>query len=94
MMTSSTSFGSTPARFTASRTAIAPRRVAGTVESAPRNLPTGVRQALAAFTPMAAGRGVVQLSSYLDQLLATFLAAGAVSKPVRSTFTAAFSPLS
>jgi len=39
----------------------------------------GVREALAAFGPALAGRGVVQLSSYLDQILASFLAIGAVS---------------
>jgi len=39
----------------------------------------GVREAIAAFGPALAGRGVVQLSSYLDLLLASLLAAGAVS---------------
>ncbi len=39
----------------------------------------GVREALAAFGPALVGRGVVQLSSYLDLLLASLLAAGAVS---------------
>jgi len=39
----------------------------------------GVREALSAFGPAVAGRGVVQLSSYLDQLLASLLAVGAVS---------------
>jgi putative peptidoglycan lipid II flippase len=39
----------------------------------------GVREALAAFGPALAGRGVVQLSSYLDQILASLLAVGAVS---------------
>jgi len=39
----------------------------------------GVRAALAAFGPAVAGRGVVQLSSYLDQILASLLAVGAVS---------------
>jgi len=39
----------------------------------------GVREALTAFGPAVAGRGVVQLSSYLDQLLASLLAVGAVS---------------
>ena len=38
-----------------------------------------VREALAAFGPTLAGRGVVQLSSYLDQLLASLLTAGAVA---------------
>ncbi|KAB2954775.1 MAG: murein biosynthesis integral membrane protein MurJ, partial [Thermoanaerobaculia bacterium] len=39
----------------------------------------GVRDSLRAFGPAVAGRGVVQLSSYLDQLLASLLAVGAVS---------------
>ena len=39
----------------------------------------GVREALAAFGPAVAGRGVVQLASYLDQLLASLLAVGAVA---------------
>jgi len=39
----------------------------------------GVREAIAKFGPALAGRGVVQLSSYLDLLLASLLAAGAVS---------------
>ena len=38
-----------------------------------------VRETLAAFGPTLAGRGVVQLSSYLDQLLASLLTAGAVA---------------
>jgi putative peptidoglycan lipid II flippase len=38
-----------------------------------------VREALAAFLPTVAGRGVVQLSSYVDQILASLLAAGAIS---------------
>ena len=38
-----------------------------------------LREVLAAFGPTLAGRGVVQLSSYLDQLLASLLAAGAVA---------------
>lgn len=38
-----------------------------------------VREVLSAFGPTLAGRGVVQLSSYLDQLLASLLAAGAVA---------------
>ncbi len=38
-----------------------------------------VREALAAFVPTLAGRGAVQLASYLDQILASFLVAGAVS---------------
>ncbi|MEX2400171.1 MAG: murein biosynthesis integral membrane protein MurJ [Rhodothermales bacterium] len=39
----------------------------------------GVREALRAFGPVVAGRGVYQLSSYLDIFLGSFLAAGAVS---------------
>ncbi|MEM7480125.1 MAG: murein biosynthesis integral membrane protein MurJ [Acidobacteriota bacterium] len=39
----------------------------------------GVRQALGAFGPVVAGRGVYQLSGYLDVLLASLLAAGALS---------------
>ncbi len=39
----------------------------------------GVREALAAFAPVVAGRGVVQLASYLDLFLAALLAQGAVS---------------
>lgn len=38
----------------------------------------GVRQALRAFAPLVAARGAVQLSGYLDLLLASFLAVGAV----------------
>ena len=38
-----------------------------------------MREVLAGFGPTLAGRGVVQLSSYLDQLLASLLAAGAVA---------------
>lgn len=39
----------------------------------------GVKEALRAFGPVVAGRGVYQLSSYLDIFLGSFLAAGAVS---------------
>ncbi len=39
----------------------------------------GVREALAAFGPAVAGRGVVQISSFLDQVLASFLVIGAPS---------------
>lgn len=39
----------------------------------------GVREALAAFGPVVAGRGVYQLSGYLDVLLASLLAAGALA---------------
>jgi putative peptidoglycan lipid II flippase len=39
----------------------------------------GVRQALAAWGPVVAGRGVVQLAGYLDLFLATWLATGGAS---------------
>ncbi len=39
----------------------------------------GVREALRAFAPLVAARGVLQLSGYLDQVLASLLAAGAVA---------------
>lgn len=39
----------------------------------------GVRASLAAFWPMLAGRGAVQLSGHLDGFIASFLAAGAQS---------------
>ncbi len=39
----------------------------------------GVRSAVRAFGPVVAGRGVYQVSAYLDQFLASFLAVGAVS---------------
>jgi putative peptidoglycan lipid II flippase len=39
----------------------------------------GVQQALRQFGPIVAGRGVAQLSGYLDMLLASFLAVGALS---------------
>lgn len=38
----------------------------------------GIRDAVGAFGPVVAGRGVVQLSAYLDTFLASLLAAGAV----------------
>ncbi|MEZ5312975.1 MAG: lipid II flippase MurJ [Thermoanaerobaculia bacterium] len=37
-----------------------------------------VREAIAAFLPTVAGRGAVQFSSYIDQLLASWLVAGAI----------------
>ena len=40
---------------------------------------TGVREALRATGPVLAGRGAAQLSSYLDQFLASFLASGAIA---------------
>lgn len=39
----------------------------------------GMPEALRAFGPVVAGRGVVQLAAYLDQFLASFLAVGAVA---------------
>ena len=39
----------------------------------------GVRDTLRAFTPILASRGAVQMSSYLDQVLASLLAAGALA---------------
>ncbi len=49
-ITSSTSEGETPARASASRTATAPSRVAGTDEREPRKEPTGVRAAATTTT--------------------------------------------
>src|SRR6185436_17976148 len=46
MITSSTSSGATPARFTLSRTTMAPSSVAANDFNEPRNLPTGVLTAL------------------------------------------------
>ena len=54
------------------------RLLAGFRLSLGRGVP-GVPAALRAFGPVVAGRGVVQLSGYLDAFLATLLAAGAVS---------------
>lgn len=39
----------------------------------------GVKEAIRAFGPVVAGRGVYQVSSYLDMLLASFLMSGAVA---------------
>lgn len=39
----------------------------------------GVKQALRAFVPVLAGRGVYQISGYLDLLLAGFVAAGSIA---------------
>lgn len=39
----------------------------------------GVREAIAAFGPVVAGRGVYQLSGYIDTILASLLAAGALA---------------
>jgi putative peptidoglycan lipid II flippase len=44
----------------------------------------GVRQSFKAFLPVVAGRGVYQLSGYLDMVLATFLAAGALAALVNA----------
>jgi putative peptidoglycan lipid II flippase len=38
----------------------------------------GVQEAISAFWPVVAGRGVYQISAYLDQFFASFLAAGAI----------------
>ena len=43
-----------------------------------RDIP-GVRRVLSAFGPVVAGRGVVQLSAYLDLVLASLLASGAIA---------------
>ena len=43
-----------------------------------RHLP-GVKRVLAAFGPVVVGRGVVQLSAYIDLVLASFLATGALA---------------
>jgi putative peptidoglycan lipid II flippase len=55
------------------------RAVAGRVRLSIRTDLAGVRQAVRQFVPVVAGRGVVQLSSYVDLFLASFLAVGAVS---------------
>ncbi|MDX1620530.1 MAG: murein biosynthesis integral membrane protein MurJ [Nitriliruptorales bacterium] len=39
----------------------------------------GVRRVISAFGPVVAGRGVVQLSAYLDTIIASFLATGAIA---------------
>jgi putative peptidoglycan lipid II flippase len=44
----------------------------------------GVRQSFRAFLPVLAGRGVYQLSGYLDMVLSTFLAAGALAALVNA----------
>lgn len=54
-------------------------RVAGGIRISMRRDLSGVRQALRQFLPVVAGRGVVQLSSYVDLMLASLLAVGAVS---------------
>src|SRR5215212_6975295 len=55
MITSSTSSGLIPARFTLSRTTIAPSSVAEKPFNDPRNLPTGVRAALIITTSFNSG---------------------------------------
>lgn len=54
------------------------RLVKGFRLSFSRDVP-GVRQALSAWGPVVAGRGVVQLAGYMDLFLATSLATGAAS---------------
>jgi len=55
------------------------RRVASGVRPSLRTDLPGVRQTLRAFGPVVAGRGVVQISGYLQLVLASFLAAGALA---------------
>ena len=55
------------------------RRLAGRVRVSLRTDLPGVRTAVRQFLPVVAGRGVVQLSAYVDLLLASLLAVGAVS---------------
>ena len=55
------------------------RAVAGQVRLSLRTDLAGVRTAVRQFVPVVAGRGVVQLSSYVDLLLASLLAVGAVA---------------
>ena len=56
----------------------AARRLTGFRLSVSRRV-RGVDEALRAFAPLVAARGVVQLSGYLDMLLASLLAVGAVA---------------
>ena len=44
-----------------------------------------VREVRRRFGPAVLGRGAVQISAYLDLLLASFLAAGAISAPFTSS---------
>ena len=53
----------------------------------------GVREAVHAFFPVVAGRGVAQLSGYLDMVLASLLAAGAPGA-LRAAFTIYMLPVS
>src|SRR5437016_14567418 len=62
MITSSTSSGFMPERFTASRTTIAPSSVALNPFSVPRNFPTGVRTA-----PMITGCLIDDMSNSIHE---------------------------
>jgi len=53
----------------------------------------GVQEAIQAFLPVVAGRGVAQLSGYLDFFMASFLAVGALGA-LRSAFTIYMLPVS
>jgi putative peptidoglycan lipid II flippase len=55
------------------------RRLARGLRFRPDNGNPSVREIRRRFTPAVLGRGVVQISAYLDLILATFLAAGALS---------------
>lgn len=55
------------------------RRLARGLRFRPDNWNPNVREIRRRFTPAVLGRGVVQISAYLDLILATFLAAGALS---------------
>lgn len=55
------------------------RRLARGMRLRPDNRHPRVRDVRRRFTPAVLGRGVVQISAYLDLFLATFLAAGALS---------------
>ncbi len=53
----------------------------------------GVREAIRAFGPVVAGRGVAQISGYLDNILASLLAVGALSS-FRAAFVLYMLPIS
>jgi putative peptidoglycan lipid II flippase len=55
------------------------RRLASHLRLSLRTDLAGVRTAIRRFVPVVAGRGVVQLSGWIDLLLASFLVSGAVS---------------
>lgn len=55
------------------------QRLARGMRFRPDNWHPNVREIRRRFTPAVLGRGVVQISAYLDLILATFLAAGALS---------------